>query len=224
MRRFYVLLLALVAAGAVLLALAGRSRSSTSVAAWPDVQPATDGFRGYTLGSDSAPVEVVEYVDFECPVCAVFATVQFPAIRDQLISPGKVRWRIRDFPLNNPAHRNARFAALAAQCAGEQGKFWPMVDSLFAHHDWAQTGKDVTGLFRGFAQGTGLDLARYDACVQAQRYAGRIRASYEEGAQRGVDGTPTFFVNGQRYRGGSTSDGFRAYVDSLLARRSVRRG
>lgn len=224
MRRFYVLVLALVVVGAALLALAGRSRTSTSVAAWPDVPPAADGFRGYTLGSDSAPVEVVEYVDFECPVCAVFGTVQFPAIRDQLIAPGKVRWRIRDFPLNNPAHRNARFAALAAQCAGEQGKFWPMVDSLFSHHDWAQTGRDVSGLFRGFAQGSGLDLVRYDACVQGQRYAGRIRASYEEGAQRGVNGTPTFFVNGQRYTGGSTSDGFRAYVDSLLARRSVRRG
>ncbi len=224
MRPFYVLLLVLVVAGAALLAFAGRSRSSTSAAAWPDVPPAVDGFRGYTLGSDSAPVEVVEYVDFECPVCAVFATVQFPAIRDQLVASGKVRWRIRDFPLNNPAHRNARFAALAAQCAGEQGKFWPMTDSLFSHHDWAQTGRDVTGLFRGFAQGIGLDLARYDACVQGQRYAGRIAASYQEGTQRGVDGTPTFFVNGQRYKGGSTSDGFRAYVDSLLSRGSVRRG
>ncbi|HYK82762.1 MAG TPA: thioredoxin domain-containing protein [Gemmatimonadales bacterium] len=224
MKRFYVLLGALAVAGVALLYLAGGSHAPASVAPWPDVPPATDGFRGYTLGSDSAPVEVVEYVDFECPVCAVFATVQFPAIRDQLIASGKARWRIRDFPLPNPAHKNARFAALVAQCAGEQGKFWPMADSLFFHHDWAQTGRDVSGLFRGFAQAIGLDLAKYDACVQSQRYAGRIAASYQEGVQRGVDGTPNFFINGQRYKGSHTSDGFSAYVDSLLARRPARRG
>jgi protein-disulfide isomerase len=223
MSRFATLLLALTVVGAALLYVAARGKSSASVTAVPDVPPANDGFRGYTLGSDSAPVEVVEYVDFECPVCAVFGTVQFPAIRDQLVVTGKVRWRIRDFPLRIPAHPNARYAALVAQCAGEQGKFWPMVDSLLFHHDWAQSGRDVSGLFRGFAQGIGLDLARYDACVQSQRYAGRLAASYEEGVQRGVQGTPTFFVNGQRYRGNGTSDGFRATVDSLLARRTARR-
>lgn len=222
MKRFYMLLVALAVVGGALLYVAGRSKPA-SVRAVADVPPANDGFKGYTLGSDSAPVEVVEYVDYECPICAIFATVQFPTIREQLIATGKVRWRIRDYPLRIPAHPNARYAALVAQCAGEQGKFWPMADSLFMHHNWAQTGQDVSGLFRGFAQGVGLDMAKFDACVQEQRYAGRIAASYQEGEQLGVNGTPTFYVNGRSYEGRATSDGFQSYVDSLIAHRTTRR-
>ena len=222
MKRFYLLLGALVIVGGALLYVAGKSKGG-SISAMTDVPPANDGFKGYALGSDSAPVEVVEYVDYECPICAIFATVQFPTIKEQLIATGKVRWRIRDYPLRIPAHPNARYAALAAECAGEQGKFWPMADSLFNHHNWAQTGQDVSGLFRGFAQGAGVDPAKYDACMQGQRYAGRIAASYQEGEQRGVNGTPTFFVNGRPYPGRATSDGFKGYVDTLLAARTTRR-
>jgi len=222
MKRFYVLLVAIAVVGGAFLYLAGKSKGG-SLSAVSDVPPANDGFKGYTLGSDSAPVEVVEYVDYECPICAMFATVQFPTIQEQLITTGKARWRIRDYPLRIPQHPNSRYAALAAQCAGEQGKFWPMADSLFNHHDWAMTGKDVSGLFRGFAQGAGADLVKYDACIQTQKYAGRIAASYQEGEQAGVNGTPTFFVNGRAYPGRATSDGFKAYVDSLIAHRTTRR-
>jgi protein-disulfide isomerase len=222
MKRFYVLLVAIAVVGGAFLYFAGKS-TPRSVGAVADVAPAKDGFKGYTLGSDSAKVEVVEYVDFECPICALFATVQFPTIEQQLIATGKVRWRVRDYPLRIPQHPNSRYAALAAQCAGEQGKFWPMADSLFNHHDWAMTGRDVSGLFRGFAQGAGVDLPKYDACIQTQKYAGRIAASYQEGEQVGVSGTPTFFVNGRAYPGRATSDGFKGYVDTLLASRPTRR-
>jgi protein-disulfide isomerase len=222
MKRFYLLLVALAVIGGALLWVAGKGKPA-SVSAVSDVPPANDGFKGYTLGSDTAPVEVVEYVDYECPICALFATVQFPTIREQLIATGKVRWRIRDYPLRIPQHPNARYAALAAECAGEQGKFWPMADSLFTHHSWAQTGQDVSGLFRGFAQGVGVDVPKYEACMQSQRYAGRVAASYQEGGQLGVNGTPTFFVNGRPYEGRATSDGFKAVVDTLLAHRPTHR-
>ena len=174
---------------------------------------ASDGFRGYTLGSDSAPIEITEYSDFECPFCAQFATVQMPVVRAQLIATGKVRWRYRDFPL--PTHAYSRYAALAAQCAGEQGKFWQMHDQLFDHHQWAQTGKNPRGLFREFAGTISLDLDKYDACMDGQRYAGRIQASVQEGEARGVRGTPSFFVNGRPYEGRSTSDDLKALADSL---------
>src|SRR5437667_5345370 len=127
---------------------------------------AADGFHGFTLGSDSARVEVTEYSDFECPFCASFATVQMPVIREQLIATRRLRWRFRDFPL--PGHQYSRYAALVAQCAGEQGRFGEMHDQLFFHHQWAQTGKNPRGLFRDFAKQAGLDLAKYDACVNAQ--------------------------------------------------------
>jgi len=138
-------------------------------------------------------------------------------IREQLIATGRVRWRFRDFPL--PGHQYSRYAALAAQCAGEQGRFWEMHDQLFFHHQWAQTGKNPRGLFRDFAKDAGLDLAKYDACVNARRYDGRIQASVEEGTALGVNGTPTFFINGRRYEGRSTSDAFKAAVDSITKSR-----
>jgi protein-disulfide isomerase len=176
--------------------------------------PASDGFAGFTLGSDSAPLEVVEYSDFECPYCSRFAAVQMPTIRAQLIETGRVRWRFREYPL--PGHRFSRYAAHAAQCAGEQGRFWEMHDQLFFNHAWAQTGRDPTRLFRDFARAVGLDVERYDACMESGRYAGRIEASRLAGERLGVNSTPTFFVAGRLYSGGSTSDQFKHLVDSLV--------
>ncbi len=211
MKRFYVLLALVAAAGGGAMWYSSHRKPAPPPAA-ARVVAATDGFRGYTLGVESAPVEVTEYSDFECPFCASFATVQMPVIREQLIAPGKLRWRYRDFPL--PTHRYSRYAALAAQCAGEQGKFWEMHDQLFEHHQWAQTGKNPRSLFQDFARAVGLDLDKYDACMDGQRYAGRIEASVQEGEAAGVRGTPSFYVNGRPFER-STSDDFKALVDSL---------
>jgi protein-disulfide isomerase len=174
---------------------------------------AADGFAGFTLGSDAAPVEVTEFSDFECPFCASFATVQMPVIREQVIAAGKLRWRFRDFPL--PTHKYSRYAAMAAQCAGEQSKFWEMHDQLFANHQWAQTGKNPRSLFRDFARAIALDLGKYDACMDGQRYAARIEASVQAGEALGVRGTPSFFVNGRPFTGRATSDDFKSLVDSV---------
>lgn len=181
----------------------------------PPPVAAADGFTGFTLGSDSAPIEITEYSDFECPWCAAFAAVQMPVVREQLITTGKVRWRYREFPLS--VHKYSRLAALAGECAGEQGKFWDMHDRLFTDHDWAEGNTDPTEVFHGFAKDLGLDLTKYDACIASQHYAGRIEASYEEGEARGVQGTPSFFVNGRKYEGRATSDAIKALVDSLIA-------
>ncbi|MGH7605866.1 MAG: DsbA family protein, partial [Gemmatimonadales bacterium] len=106
----------------------------------------------------------------------------------------------------------------AAQCGGEQGKFWEMHDQLFLNHSWAQTGRDPSGLFRELAEAAGLDVARYDACMASGRYASRIEFSRQEGLNRMVDGTPTFFFNGRKYTGPRVnSDAFKALTDSLIA-------
>jgi len=218
MKGFYALLAAVAVIGGGALWYGSRSRPAPPPAQSATPPPAVaDGFRGYTLGSDAARIEVTEYSDFECPFCASFAAVQMPVIREQLIATGRVRWRYRDFPL--PVHQYSRYAALAAQCAGEQGKFWEMHDQLFQHHEWAQTGKNPRSLFRGFAASVGLDLEKYDACLDSQRYAGRIQASLEEGQRAGVQGTPTFFVNGKRFDGRAASDAFKTIVDSLTRTR-----
>ena len=219
MRGVYVVLGVVALAGGGWLVYSASHRSGDAPRATHPVPviAASDAFHGFTLGSDSAPVEITEYSDFECPWCAAFATVQMPVVKEQLIVTRKVHWRYRDFPLS--VHRHSRLAALAAQCAGEQGKFWEMHDQLFTHHDWAQTDKDPQSVFRGFAKTIGLDTDKYDACVEGQRYAGRIEASYQEGEARDVQGTPTFFVDGRKFKGSPTSDALKALVDSLIAAR-----
>jgi protein-disulfide isomerase len=213
MKRFYVILAVLAVAGAAVLFVASRDQAVPGAIEGPMPAAASDGFKGFTVGSDSAPVEVVEYSDFECPFCARFATLQMPAVRRQLIETGLVRWRFRDFPLSN--HPYSRYAAHAAQCAGEQGRFWEMHDALFADHSWAQTGKNPERLFNAMAERSGVDLAAYKSCMTSNRFAARIESARMEGEARGVGGTPAFYVNGAHYRGNPTSDAFKALADSL---------
>jgi protein-disulfide isomerase len=217
MNRFYVVVGVLAVVGGIaVFALLKTGGGASAAAAGAPPTVVDDGFRGYTMGDSSAKVEITEYSDFECPFCANFATIQMPTIKEQLIATGKVRWRYRDFPI--PGHAYGRFAAHAAQCAGEQGKFWEMHDQLFYHHQWAQTGKDPSRLFRDFAQAAGLDLAKYDACMQSGRFASRIEFSRQEGLNALVDGTPTFYVNGKKFSGPrATSDVFKAIADSVIA-------
>lgn len=219
MNRFYVVLVLLAVGLGIgtftMLKSGGPGASAAATGAPPTV--VDDGFRGYSLGQGDAPVEITEYLDFECPVCASFAVIQMPTIQEQLINTGKVRWRFRDFPL--PIHRYSRFSAHAAQCAGAQGRYFEMADQLFANHKWAQTGKDPSRLFRDLAQRAGVQLDAYDQCMEEGRFAQRIEFSRQEGDQLLVDGTPTFFVNGKKFdfRRLPTSDTFKAIVDSVIA-------
>lgn len=219
MNRFYLLLAAVAVVAGVL--IWNGSRAATGDAAGATGAPrvtitaADSAFRGFTLGSETAPVEVVEYADFQCPHCAEFTNVQFPTIREQLINTGRLRWRFREFPLNFPW---SRLSALAAQCAGEQGKFWEMDDALFQRQsEWGPSPRNPASLFRSMARGLGVDADKYDACMDSQRYAGRIEVSRQEGATLGVTGTPTFFVNGRQLdnRRFANSDAFQSLVDSL---------
>lgn len=220
MKRFYLLLGLVAVAAAVLIWQASRPSSGGGPASTDEAPvaftAADSAFRGYVLGSDSAPVEIVEYADYECPICAQFGAVQFPDIRQQLIASGRVRWRFRDFPLVG-THRWSRLSALVVACASEQGRVWEAMDALFQRHgEWAQRPADPTGLFKDRMRAIGLDMQAYGACMDAKRYAGRIEASRQEGLARNVGGTPTFFVNGREYNfRRATSDEFLALVDSL---------
>lgn len=222
MRRFYLVLGAVAVVAGVLMWRASRAGSgdvSASAAREPVVVTSADSaFKGFVLGSATAPVEVTEFADFQCPHCGEFANVQFPTIKEQLINTGRLRWRFRDYPLDFPW---SRIAALAGQCVGEQGKFWEMEDLLFQRQsDWGTSSRNPSGAFRDLARGIGVDLGKYNDCMDSRRYAGRVEASHLEGAALGVTGTPTFFVNGRELDGRryANSDAFKALVDSLAGK------
>jgi protein-disulfide isomerase len=217
-KRFYAIFAVLALVGLGVLAYLLLKPSTVSIPANVTVQASdTSGFRGYLKGSPDAPVEITEFADYQCPFCQTFATLQMPTIEDRLIKSGRVRWRYRDFPLQQ--HPFARLAAHSAACADEQRKYWDQHQRIYeGQSEWAAA-RDAGPMFRNYAKAAGLDLSRYDDCMKTGKYAGRIQASYNEGVQLGVSSTPTLLVSGRLYRGRFDSDAITRLVDSLAPRR-----
>lgn len=168
---------------------------------------------GHVLGSDSAPVEIVEFADFECPSCARFAILEWPEVQQRLLPTGRLRWRFMDFPLQG--HTASPPAHLAAGCAGEQGRFFEMMDAIFnRQNEWASE-RNPGRKIRDYAKQLGLDLPRFDACVETAHAKPGVDADYAEGERLGVNATPTFFVNGREWPGILNYDQIQAIVDSL---------
>ncbi|MEA2714127.1 MAG: hypothetical protein QOK27_2088 [Gemmatimonadales bacterium] len=219
MKRFYAVFGAVAVIGLGALAYLTTRPQTVSIPANVTVQPSdTSGFRGYLKGSPDAPVEITEFADYQCPFCQTFATLQMPTIEERLINTGRLRWRYRDFPLQQ--HPFSRLAAHSAACADEQGKYWEQHRRIYeGQTEWA-TARDAAPIFRRYAQAAGLDLGRYDGCMKAGKYAGRIQASLNEGIQVGVNSTPTLLVGNKLYRGRFDSDAITKLVDSLAPRRA----
>jgi protein-disulfide isomerase len=219
MKRFYAVFGAVAVIGLGALAYLTTRPQTVSIPANVTIQPSdTSGFRGYLKGSPDAPVEITEFADYQCPFCQTFATLQMPTIEERLIKTGRLRWRYRDFPLQQ--HPFSRLAAHSAACADEQGKYWEQHNRIYeGQAEWAAA-RDAGPLFRRYAQADGLDLGRYDACMKAGKYAGRIQASLDEGIQAGVNSTPTLLVGNRLYRGRFDSDAITKLVDSLAPRRA----
>ena len=219
MKRFYAVFGVVAVIGLGVLAYLTTRPQTLSIPANVTVQPSdTSGFRGYLKGSPDAPVEITEFADYQCPFCQTFATLQMPTIEERLINTGRLRWRYRDFPLQQ--HSFSRLAAHSAACADEQGKYWEQHGRIYeGQAEWAAA-RDAGPVFRRYAQANGLDLGRYDACMKAGKYAGRIQASLDEGIQAGVNSTPTLLVGNRLYRGRFDSDAITKLVDSLAPRRA----
>ncbi len=216
MKRFYALLAGIAVVGIGALGFLLSRPRVASIPANVTIQPSdTAGFRGYVKGSESAAVEVTEYADYQCPFCQTFATLQMPTIEERLIRTGRLRWRYRDFPLQQ--HEFSRLAAHSAACADEQGKYWQQHDRIYEGQAEWSTARDAGDFFRTYARAVGLDVGRYDECMTSGKYAGRIQASLEEGAKAGVSSTPTLLVGNRLYRGRIDSDAIRRLVDSLTS-------
>ncbi|MBI4061333.1 MAG: DsbA family protein [Elusimicrobia bacterium] len=147
-----------------------------------------------TLGPADAKVTIVEFSDFECPACRV---AEAPLRAILKLHDGKVRLVFKHFPLER-MHRWARPAAIAAECAGKQGKFWEFHHELYERQaEWA-SGKSDERL-ASYAKKLGLDSAAWLACRQDPAVDAAVGADYQDGRNAWVGGTPTFFINGKRF-------------------------
>jgi len=157
------------------------------------------------LGAAHAPVTLVEYGDFECPNCKQAA----PAAKLLLQRyAGRVRLVYRHFPLEE-VHPHALHAALAAEVAAAQGKFWPMHDLLFDNQQHLKAPQ-----LRGYAERLELDMARYDADMADTVYLQRVREDIEGARASGVRSTPTFFIDGEIH---DVSFGLQGLLDTVDA-------
>jgi protein-disulfide isomerase len=215
--KFAILLAAIALVGAAAFGYAWQSSRNKGGPTTVDPNLPPLAARGYVQGDTNAPVQVLEFGDFECPQCANFAIVTEPDIRSRLIATGQVSLRYFDFPL--PMHPNTWPASHAAACADEQGKFWPMHDQLYSHQEeWnAQATRNPKKLFMAYATGLALDVTKFEECYDSQKYRRQIDANRLEGERRQVNSTPTFIIGNRVVPGNLPYDVLKAYVDSAKA-------
>ncbi len=163
------------------------------------------------LGKEDAPVTIIEFTDYQCPFCGRQFTQTYPQLKKDYIDTGKAKYVIRDFPLNS-IHPQAQKAAEAAECAGEQKKYWEMHDKLFEN----QQSLDVASL-KSYAQQLGLNTADFNSCLDSGKMASEVAKDLSDGQSYGVQGTPATFVNGKLISGAQPYSAFQQVIDAALA-------
>jgi len=166
------------------------------------------------LGLKDAPVEIIEFSDFQCPFCGKFFSETLPLLKQKYIDTGKAKIIFRDFPLG--FHQFAQKAAEASECADEQGKYWAMHDKIFGN----QSALDTASL-KKYAQEIGLDTAKFNACLDSGQFASEVQKDLADGQSYGVSGTPSFFINGISLVGAQPFSAFEQIIESELAKRGA---
>jgi len=160
-------------------------------------------------GSSNAPVTMIEFSDYECPFCGRYFQQTYPQIVKEYVDSGKVKIVFRDFPLS--FHENAQKAAEAAECAGEQGKYWEMHDKLFKNQD----ALEVNSL-KQYAKELGLNTKTFDDCLDSGKMDSEIQKDFEDGQDAGVSGTPAFFINGIPLTGAQPFEEFKKIIEQEI--------
>lgn len=208
----------------------GRSNGRPGGATAADVGTALEGAAGGdladddpSLGDPAAPVTIVEFGDFQCPFCNRFFRETEREIIEQYVKTGKARFVYRDFAFLG---EESVMAAEAAECADEQGKFWPYHDRLYnfiwdGYFGQGESGENV-GAFSAanlgrLAAEVGLDQERFDECRTSRRYRAEVERDTADGRRAGVSGTPSTFVNGRLLTGALPFAQFQAVIEAALA-------
>lgn len=170
----------------------------------------------HVLGDPNAKVTIVEFSDFECPFCRSFWSGALVDIKKNYIDTGKAKFIYKHFPLS--FHPGAGPAAEAAECAGDQGKFWEFHDKAFEEQAKQGQGTILFGKpeIVKWAKATGLDMTQFSECFNSGKYAQRVIDDTAQGTAAGVSGTPTTFVNGQRIVGAQPFASFATLIDDIL--------
>lgn len=173
----------------------------------PDTMTVSD--KDWSKGNKEAKVIITEYSDFQCPACRSYESLVKQVITDL---GDKTLFVYRHFPLSS-IHKNAQMAAQAAEAAGRQGKFWEMHDMLFDRQkDWAEQ-TNAKDLFVEYAGFIGINKDQFKTDMTSSEVKDRIKIDVDSGTKASVQGTPTFFVNGQRLEGPNSIEDFKKAVE-----------
>lgn len=162
----------------------------------------------HVKGAAGAKVTLVEFADFQCPACAAYEPLVRQVVADNADS---VQLVFRHFPLMQ-IHPNALLAGKAAEAAGLQGKFWEMHDVLYAKQlEWSAS-LNARDYMISYAKEIGVDVKKFETDLENQSLEAKILAEYKEGVNLGVQGTPTFFVNGKKIKNPSSPEEFNKII------------
>jgi protein-disulfide isomerase len=167
-----------------------KARQAPQAAADPTPEnPVTVSIEGGAIKGDrTAKITLVEFTDYQCPFCSRHFRDTMPQLVNEYVKTGKVRYVLRDLPLES-IHPQAVKAAEAANCSGEQGKYWEMHERLFTN----QNALAVAQL-SDHAKAVGLELGKFNSCLESGKYTAKVRKDIADAQKAGATGTPTFFV------------------------------
>jgi protein-disulfide isomerase len=176
------------------------------------------------LGNPNAPLTIVEFSDFQCPFCAKFHAQTLPLINENYIKTGKVKFVYRDFPITG-IHPNALPAALASECADDQGKFWQFHDKIFQNQEeWKSLDlNQMVTLLKQYASELKLNEDEFGACLDSGKYVDEVNSDYQDGQKYGIEGTPGFFIGNDKIgytkvSGAKPYPFFQSVLDEVLAK------
>jgi len=169
------------------------------------------------LGKSDAKVTIIEFGDYQCPLCRAFWRETLPRIKKEYVDTGRVRIVFRDFPIQD-VHPEALVTAMAAECAEDQGKFWEFHDKAFREQD--RRGRDVVRYsvrdVKRWAAEIGLEAAAFNECLDSERHKAEVQKDYKDGADIGMNGTPVFFINGRALVGAHPFPTFQKIIEEEL--------
>jgi protein-disulfide isomerase len=227
-----ILLAGAIVAGAILYSGSGREAAGVQATKTPTVTPikiadpsTLFSAQDAVIGNANAKVTIVEFSDFQCPYCRKFFLDTYGQLKKDYIDTGKVRLVFRNYPLAS-IHDSAESAAIAAQCAKDQGKFWEYHDAIFAQQQKGEASPTAVtktiefgvAELKKWASELGLNTAEFNSCLDSQKYADKVAADTAAGAEAGGSGTPRFFINRPLIVGAQPLSQFKTLIDAELKR------